>query len=105
MDQLKEHIIKKLRESREALLGVPKDQLGGPAILNWYHGWKPVLVRADTVSGHGLPINIEHRMNGFWNETDHDVSLILRTRIVELIDNRTGNSLPDVSAAATMVYL
>lgn len=86
MDQLKEHIIRRLREGREALLGIPKDQLDGPAILNWYHGWKSVLVRADTMSGHLLPVNIEHRMSGFWDEADHDVSLILRTRVIELID-------------------
>lgn len=87
MDQLKEHIINKLRKSREALLSIPKQKLNGNEIYRWFKAWKQYLSRADTVSGHLLPMNIGLKMDGFWEEQDPDVCLILRTRIVESIDS------------------
>ena len=87
MDKLKEHVISKLRDSRAALLNIPKTTLTGQSILKWRNGWNEILDRADTLSGQLLPINIDHRMDGFWSETDTDVCLILRARIIELIDS------------------
>jgi len=87
MDKLKEHVISKLRDSRKALLEIPKTNLTGQSILEWHNFWREVLNRPDTLSGQLLPINISQRMDGFWNETDSDVCLILRSRVIELIDS------------------
>jgi hypothetical protein len=86
MDQLKNHIIDKLRQSRLSLLDIPKDQLTGDTLGAWRENWDDTLKRADTVSGLLLPINVNQIMLGFWSEQDNDVCLILRTRIIELID-------------------
>lgn len=87
MDKLKEHIINKLKGSREALLSISKQRLSGDEIYRWFEAWKSYLIRADTVSGQLLPINIERKMGGFWDEQDQDVCLMLRTRIIESIDS------------------
>jgi len=86
MDELKAHIIKKLQKAREALLVIPKDRLIGQVMLAWYEEWRLILTRADSVSGLILPVEISDYMAGFWGAEDNDVCLILRTRIIELID-------------------
>lgn len=87
MDPLKQNIINHLQNSRKELLNIPKESLIGPIMLEWYRKSQTYLSRADSVSGHLLPANIERKMNGFWEERDVEVCLALRTTIVDLIDN------------------
>jgi hypothetical protein len=86
VDPLKEVTIKKLREARQQLLEISKDNLTGFAIQAWYTPNVSVFQRSDSMSGHLLQTNIVYKMQGSWQETDADVCIILRTQLIELID-------------------
>jgi hypothetical protein len=88
MDAVRTHTLAKLRESRQALLGIPKDQLTGNAIMSWRQSWDATLARADTLHP-SVFLNYQIRsgiMSGFNYENDHDICLELRDRIVAELD-------------------
>ena len=86
MDQLKLHVINKLRGSRKELLLIPKHQLTGNRIRLWFSKYKSDFEKADTISSYLLKINILNKMDGFWQEQNPDVCLDLRSIVVDRID-------------------
>lgn len=85
-DALTSRIITELRASREALVGISKDELTGEAINAWFTQNHTILTRADTVTHENLHFAPRWIMAGFWQEEDHDVVLELRNRIIEAIE-------------------
>jgi hypothetical protein len=88
MDALRNHVLDKLRESRQNLLSIPKDELTGNAIMSWQGRSVNTFRRADslTYSAPSLAFMPHSILSGFWTETDHDLCLELRDRIVCAID-------------------
>jgi hypothetical protein len=89
MDALRTNVLAKLRESREELLGIPKDQLTGPAIMTWLSRWEQTTFRRASSLDQFvyLDTSIRYRtMSGFAYEEDYDICLELRDRIVAELD-------------------
>lgn len=86
MDLLKEHVINKLRESREELLSIPKQKLTGNIIRLWFSNHKSDFEKADAISSYLLKINMLNKMDGSWQEQNSDVCLTLRGMLIDSID-------------------
>src|SRR5215472_6778790 len=83
MDALRRRALATLNDSRTVLLSIPKDQLTGGSIHQWFAQRKDALAQADMVAQSSLVGTIAYQiMDSLWNEKGHDVCLDLRDTIV-----------------------
>lgn len=82
-------IIERLKEARENLLSINKDQLTGQELLAWYEKWKSTLKQSDVMfCGDSVDINVLYKLGPFKNELNTDVCMDLRKNFVNLIDDK-----------------
>lgn len=86
MNNLTQQTIEKVRLCREALINIPKAELTSKVVNEWLDEWEPVFKRADSITGRAMWVVIDNPFRGFEDETDVEVWLDIRDKVVAIID-------------------
>jgi len=87
MEATKKLIIKELREAREDLLNIKKEELSHRNIMSiWLPRWNSAFVKAEGVGGHLIRVNVAQYAGGYDSTQDFEVLNELRQRIVRLLE-------------------
>lgn len=86
MSTLAADAAEKLRASRAALFAIPKEQLSGTTLWEWWQSWQTSLQRADGVAPGTLYPQVHSQLMSYRDETDHAVAHAVMTDLVDKID-------------------
>lgn len=78
--------IAKLRACREALVAIPKDQLTGPNMWEWFQEWDAALTRSDHITDQNLRWSTYFVFQTFGRELNPDIMYEVAQDIIARID-------------------